>query len=55
MTGSATENKSLTGVEVRPDGLVRLEREAGWAVVDPAQVVAVIWDSEPRKSVGQLL
>ena len=52
---SATENKSLTGVEVRPDGLVRLEREAGWAVVDPAQVVAVIWDSEPRKSVGQLL
>jgi hypothetical protein len=52
---SATENKKLTGVEVLADGLVRLERETGWAVIDPAQVMAVIWDGEPRTSVGQLL
>jgi hypothetical protein len=28
-------NKKLTGVELRPDGLLRLERETGWAVIDP--------------------
>jgi hypothetical protein len=50
-----TENKALTGVELRPDGLVRLEREAGWAVIDPEQVVAVVWDSEPEPSAGQFL
>jgi hypothetical protein len=50
-----TENKALTGVELRPDGLVRLEREAGWAVIDPDQVVAVVWDSEPEPSAGQFL
>lgn len=52
---AATENKKLTGVEVRPDGLVRLERETGWAVIDPAQVVAVAWDGEPATSAGQFL
>src|SRR5262245_31453657 len=51
-----TENEKLTGVEVRPDGLVRVERETGWAVVDPGDVVAVVWDSEPKASaVGQFL
>jgi hypothetical protein len=30
-----TENKKLTGVEVRPDGLIRLERQSGWTVLDP--------------------
>jgi len=51
-----TENEKLTGVEVRPDGLVRVERETGWAVVDPGEVVAVVWDSEPKASaVGQFL
>ena len=40
------EAKKLTGVEVRPDGLVRLEREAGWAVIDPGEVVAVVWSSD---------
>jgi len=51
-----TENEKLTGVEVRPDGLVRVERETGWAVVDPGDVVAVVWDSEPKDSaVGQFL
>jgi hypothetical protein len=48
-------NRKLTGVEVRQDGLVRLERETGWAVVDPSEVVAVAWDSEPETSVGQFL
>jgi len=50
-----TENQKLTSVEVRPDGLVRLERETGWAVVDPGEVVAVVWDSEPKTSAGQFL
>ena len=52
---AATENKKLTSVEVRPDGLVRLERETGWAVVDPGQVVAVVWDGEPVTTAGQFL
>jgi hypothetical protein len=51
----AAENTKLTGVEVRPDGLVRLERETGWAVIDPGDVVAVVWDSEPQSSAGQFL
>ena len=50
-----TENTKLTGVEVRPDGLVLLERETGWAVIDPTVVVAVVWDSEPQSSAGQFL
>jgi hypothetical protein len=51
----ATGNKKLTGVEVRPDGLVRLDRETGWAVIDPAHLVAVVWDSEPESTAGQFL
>ncbi len=54
--GFATgENKKLTGVEVRPDGLVRLERETGWTVIDPAQVVAVVWNGDTENSPGQFL
>jgi len=49
------ENKKLTGVEVRPDGLVRLDRETGWVVIDPEGVVAVVWDSELEPSAGQFL
>jgi hypothetical protein len=48
-------NKKLIGVELRPDGLLRLERETGWAVIDPTGVVAVVWDSEPESSAGQFL
>jgi hypothetical protein len=48
-------NEKLTGVEVRPDGLVRIERETGWAVIDPGEVVAVVWDSEPKTTAGQFL
>jgi hypothetical protein len=48
-------NKKLTSVELRPDGLLRLERETGWAVIDPEGVVAVVWDSEPESSAGQFL
>ena len=51
----ATESTKLTSVEVLPDGLVRLERETGWAVIDPAEVMAVVWDSEPKASAGQFL
>jgi len=50
-----SENKKLTGVELRPDGLLRLERETGWAVIDPEGVVAVVWDSELEPSAGQFL
>ena len=48
-------NKQLTGVELRPDGLVRLERRTGWTVIDPAQVVAVVWTDETESSPGQFL
>ena len=37
------ENRKLTGVELRADGLIRLERETGWTVIDPREVVAVVW------------
>ena len=50
-----TENQKLTGVEIRPDGLLRVDRETGWAVIDPGEVVAVVWDSEPQSSAGQFL
>jgi hypothetical protein len=54
--GFATgENKKLTGVEIRPDGLVRLERERGWAVIDPSEVMAVVWNGEAESSPGQFL
>jgi hypothetical protein len=50
-----TENQKMTAVEIRPDGLLRLERETGWAVIDPGEIVAVVWDSEPQSSAGQFL
>jgi hypothetical protein len=54
--GFATgENKKLTGVEIRPDGLVRLERESGWAVIDPSDVMAVVWNGDAESSPGQFL
>jgi hypothetical protein len=54
--GFATaENKKLTSVEIRPDGLIRLERENGWAVIDPAQIVALVWNGDPESSPGQFL
>jgi hypothetical protein len=49
------DNKKLTAVDVRPDGLVRLEREAGWAVVDPREAIAVVWDGDTDRSAGQFL
>lgn len=49
------ERKKLTGVEVRPDGLVRLERETGWTVIEPRAVVAVVWNGEIENSPGQFL
>jgi hypothetical protein len=54
--GFATnENKKLTGIEIRPDGLLRLERESGWAVLDPSDVMAVVWNGDPESSPGQFL
>jgi hypothetical protein len=52
---ASAEHKGLTGVEVRPDGLVRLERESGWTVIDPAEVVAVAWKGDTESSTGQFL
>jgi len=48
-------NRKLTGVEIREDGLVRLMRETGWAVIDPAQIVAVVWNDDTESSPGQFL
>ena len=54
--GFATgENKKLTGVEIRPDGLIRLERESGWAVIDPSDVMAVVWNGDAESTPGQFL
>ena len=54
--GFATaENKKLTAVEARPDGMVRIERETGWTVIDPDQIVAVMWHGETEGSTGQFL
>jgi len=54
--GFATaEQRKLTGVEIRPDGLLRIERETGWAVIDPSDVVAVVWNSDTETSPGQFL
>ncbi|HTQ93107.1 MAG TPA: hypothetical protein VMK84_26810 [Streptosporangiaceae bacterium] len=52
---STDHNKKLTGVEVLQDGLVRLVREAGWAVIDPAEIVAVVWNDDTESSPGQFL
>ena len=52
---AVAEHKKLTGVEVRPDGMVRLERETGWAVIDPGEVVAVVWNGDADNSPGQFL
>ena len=49
------ENSKLTGVEVRPDGLVRLERETGWTVINPSEVMAVAWRSDTEQTEGQFL
>jgi hypothetical protein len=29
--------------------------ETSWAVIDPGEVAAVVWDSEPKASAGQFL
>ena len=55
VTFPTAEHKKLTGVEVRPDGLVQVERETGWAVFDPGEVVAVVWNGDPDNSPGQFL
>jgi hypothetical protein len=52
---TTTESNKLTGVELRPDGLVRLDRDAGWTVLDPAEVVAVGWNGDPDAATGQFL
>jgi hypothetical protein len=52
---TATESNKLTGVELRPDGLVRLDRDAGWIVLDPAEVMTVGWNGDPDAATGQFL
>jgi hypothetical protein len=47
--------EKLTGVRVRPDGLVRLDRETGWTVLDPGEIAAVTWHGTPDSSPGQFL
>ena len=55
VTFPTAQNKKLTGVEVRPDGLVYLERETGWAVIEPNEVLAVVWNGDPENTPGQFL
>ncbi len=52
---AASDDSKLTGVEVLPDGLVQLERETGWVVIDPGEVVTVAWNSDSEHSPGQFL
>jgi len=52
---AVSEHKKLTGVELRPDGMIRLERETGWAVFDPGEIVAVVWNGDAENSPGQFL
>jgi len=47
--------RKLTSVELRSDGLVHLARERGWTVIDPGEVVAVVWNSDADTSPGQFL
>jgi hypothetical protein len=48
-------NRKLTAVEIREDGLVRLVRETGWAVIDPAEIAAVVWNDDTESTPGQFL
>ena len=52
---ATSENSKLTSVEARPDGLIRLESETGWTVIDPGEVVAVAWHGDQEHSAGQFL
>jgi hypothetical protein len=52
---AASESNKLTSVSLRPDGLLRIERQTGWTVMDPAQVVAVGWNGDPENAAGQFL
>jgi hypothetical protein len=50
------ETRKLTGVELRADGLIRLDRETGWTVIDPGEVVAVVWRGDQANDApGQFL
>lgn len=51
---AVTENK-LTGIQVRPDGLVLVERSTGWTVIDPDEVVAIAWNGDTGNTTGQFL
>jgi hypothetical protein len=52
---AATESNKLTGVAVRPDGLLRIDRESGWTVLDPAEIIGVAWNGDAEHSTGQFL
>ncbi len=52
---SMADHKKLISVEVGSDGLVRLEREHGWAVIDPSEIVSVMWIDEVETHSGQFL
>ncbi|HEX6520218.1 MAG TPA: hypothetical protein VF070_09430 [Streptosporangiaceae bacterium] len=52
---AASDTNKLTSVELRPDGLLRIERETGWTVLDPVEVVAIAWNGDVEHSPGQFL
>ena len=51
---AVTESNLLTGIEVSSDGMVRVERENGWTVLDPGEVVAISWNGQ-QDPTGQFL
>jgi hypothetical protein len=52
---ATSDTNKLTAVELRPDGLLRIERETGWTVIDPADIMAVAWNGDTEHSPGQFL
>jgi hypothetical protein len=52
---ASSESNKLASVSIRPDGLLRIERQTGWTVLDPAKVVAVGWNGDPENTIGQFL
>ena len=49
------EKHPLTGVRLRPDGLVETSRDDGWDVLDPADVLAVEWVDRAGEGGGAYL
>jgi hypothetical protein len=45
----------LLGVTLRPDGLLHFETKVGQALIDPADVLLVMWSAKEVESAGTYL